>query len=275
MEKCKQKMKQQWMSRNWIYSWQWSFSKIHLAVLSLGELCEDHGYSYEWTSGQKPQLIKNGRRIQYSTENYVAIFVLGSSTGSSRSATPTSPASLPQEAVIPTLRPASTQSECMSSQAWRDRRQNQQKPKTHIKMRTTKQYGETRCVTCQNGYKHSQTILWTEEFQRARTHPRVLLVKQLQSREEKWCRGKHSIYDHFPKDWNCDICKRTTITRAPCRKRTGAAMPRAENFGDMITADHKVLTEGCESRNNHGYAVVVQDLATQWIQSYPCKAKTS
>ena len=26
---------------------------------------------------------------------------------------------------------------------------------------------------------------------------------------------------------------------------------------------------------NHRYAVVVQDLATQWIQSYPCKTKTS
>ena len=46
-------------------------------------------------------------------------------------------------------------------------------------------------------------------------------------------------------------------------------------FGDLITADHKVLSENCESRNNHRYAVVVQDLATQWIQSYPCKTKTS
>ena len=43
----------------------------------------------------------------------------------------------------------------------------------------------------------------------------------------------------------------------------------------MITADHKVLSENCESRNNHRYAVVVQDLPTQWIQSYPCKTKTS
>ena len=33
--------------------------------------------------------------------------------------------------------------------------------------------------------------------------------------------------------------------------------------------------QGCESRNNHGNAVVVQDLATQWIQAYPCKNKTS
>ena len=28
------------------------------AVLSLGKLCEDHGYSYHWTIGQKPHLIK-------------------------------------------------------------------------------------------------------------------------------------------------------------------------------------------------------------------------
>ena len=49
----------------------------------------------------------------------------------------------------------------------------------------------------------------------------------------------------------------------------------AENFGDLITANHKVLNEEGESRNTHGYTVVVQDLATQWIQSYPCKTKTS
>ena len=27
------------------------------AAFSLGKLCEEHGYSYEWTSGQKPQLM--------------------------------------------------------------------------------------------------------------------------------------------------------------------------------------------------------------------------
>ena len=43
----------------------------------------------------------------------------------------------------------------------------------------------------------------------------------------------------------------------------------------MITADHKVLSDNCESRNNHQCAVVVQDLATHWIQSYLCKNKTS
>ena len=41
------------------------------------------------------------------------------------------------------------------------------------------------------------------------------------------------------------ICQRTKITRAPCRRRIGRAVPRAENLGDLITADHKVLSEGC------------------------------
>ena len=87
--------------------------------------------------------------------------------------------------------------------------------------------------------------------------------------------GKHNVCTYFPKDRNCKICERTKTTRAPCRRRNGGAVPRAENFGDLITADHKVLSENCESRNNHQYAVVVQDLAPQWILSYLCKTKTS
>ena len=86
---------------------------------------------------------------------------------------------------------------------------------------------------------------------------------------------KHSIYSHFPKDRNFEVCLRSKTTRAPRRRRTGGALPRAEKFGDLITADHKVLSEGGESRDNHRDAVVVQDLATQWTQSYPCKTKSS
>ena len=85
--------------------------------------------------------------------------------------------------------------------------------------------------------------------------------------------GKHNVHTHFPKDRNCEICKRTK--RAPSRRRNGEAVLRAVNFGDLITADHKVPSDNCEFRNNHRYAVVVQDLATQWIQAYPCENKTS
>ena len=86
---------------------------------------------------------------------------------------------------------------------------------------------------------------------------------------------KHCIYTHFPRDRNCEVCLRTKVTRASCRRRTGEAVPPAEMFGDWITADQGVLDEESESRNNHRYAVAVQDVATQWIQSYPCKTKTS
>ena len=47
--------------------------------------------------------------------------------------------------------------------------------------------------------------------------------------------GKHNVHTHFPKDRNCEICKRTKITRGPCRRRNGEAVPRAVNFGDLIT----------------------------------------
>ena len=59
--------------------------------------------------------------------------------------------------------------------------------------------------------------------------------------------GKHSVKTHFPKDRNCEICQRTKISRAPCRRRNGGAVPRAENFGDLITADHKVKIVNLET----------------------------
>ena len=109
--------------------------------------------------------------------------------------------------------------------------------------------------------KHRDDSSSSHEFS---TEPRAKVVP-----------GKHSIFTHFPKDRNCHICLKTEKTKASCRRRTGTVVPRAEHFGGLITADHKILSEGCESRHNHRYAVVVQDLATQWLQSYPCKTKTS
>ena len=63
------------------------------AVLSLGKLCPDHGCKTDRTSGQKPQLIKNGKKIGCNTANYVPFVVPGLSTSSSSSSSPTSPTS--------------------------------------------------------------------------------------------------------------------------------------------------------------------------------------
>ena len=52
-------------------------------VLSLGKVCDENGYSYEWINGQTPHLIKDGIRIICNTEKFVPIVVLGLSTSSS------------------------------------------------------------------------------------------------------------------------------------------------------------------------------------------------
>ena len=55
------------------------------AVLSLGKLCDENGYSHEWINGRKPHLIKDGIRIICNTENFVPIVVPGLSSSSSGS----------------------------------------------------------------------------------------------------------------------------------------------------------------------------------------------
>ena len=72
------------------------------AVLSLGKLCDEHGYSCEWINGQKPHRIKKGIRIQCNTENFVPIVVPGLSASSF--------SSLPKNVVHPTSSSSSSSS---------------------------------------------------------------------------------------------------------------------------------------------------------------------
>ena len=160
------------------------------------------------------------------------------------------------------------------------RSQANQNLKTN-KEETTIERGSPLCADSGRAPLSSEIPEWLQEFREnlvdehgdshASSSHEASLEPIFKRREDL---GKHSVYTHFPKDRNCEICQRTKITGAPCRRRNGEAVPRAEIFGDLITADHKVLSEDCEPRNNHRYAVVVQDLASQWIQSYPCKTKT-
>ena len=63
-----------------------------LAVLSLGKLCDENGYSFEWINGQKPHHIGKGIRLPCNTENFVPIVVPGlSSSSSGSSSTPKTP----------------------------------------------------------------------------------------------------------------------------------------------------------------------------------------
>ena len=85
------------------------------AVLSLGKLCDEHGYSYEWINGQKPHLIKNGIQIQCNTEKIVPIVLPGLSTSSSSSfPSSTSMTSSRQEIDHPTYSLSSSASPTMT-----------------------------------------------------------------------------------------------------------------------------------------------------------------
>ena len=73
---------------------------LFVKVLLL-KLCEDHGFSYHWTSGQKPHLIRNGKRIECKFSNYVPFVVPGlSASSSSITLSPVSPSSSSQDSVF-------------------------------------------------------------------------------------------------------------------------------------------------------------------------------
>ena len=268
------------------------------AVSSLGKLFDENGYSYEWINGQKPHLIKDGIRIICNTESFVPIVVPGLSSSSSGSSS-TLRTPMKQESHSSSSSSSSSSSPTESEIQIREREDATVSDTSPVPLSNLVDDGlgqpdETQANKNQKKTNKKETTMergnpldseipeWLQEFREnlvddeiplqggshASSSHEASLEPTTKRREDL---GKHDIHTHFPKDRNCEICKRTKITKAPCRRRNGEAVPRGDKFGDLITADHKVLSDKCESRNNHRYAVVVQDLATQWIQAYPCE----
>ena len=228
------------------------------AVLSLGKLCDENGYSYEWINGQKPHLIKDGIRIICNTENFVPIVVPGLSSSSSASSstlrTPlkqeshsssssSSSSSSPtvseiqirerEDATVSDTSPVPVSNSVGDGSGQPDETQANRTPKTN-KKETTIERGNP---------LDSEIPEWPQEFREnlvddeiplqggshASSSHETSLEPTIKRREDL---GKHSVYTHVPKDRNCEICQRTKNTRSPCRRRNGEAVPRAENFGD-------------------------------------------
>ena len=269
------------------------------AVLSLGKLCEKKRVSHEWINGQKPHLIKDGIRIVYNTENFVPIVVPSLSSSSSRfssisrtflkqeshsSSSSSSSHSSPtvgdlsvrerEDVTNSDISPVPVSEFVDDSSGRPDETQANKNPKPN-KKETTIAPGDPLCSDnseipeCLQEFRE---ILVDDEIPLQGGSHEASLEPTAKRREDL---GKHNVYTHFPKDQNCEICKRTKITRVPCRRRKGEAVPRVVNFGDLISADHKVLSDNCESRNHHRHAVVKKNQATQWILTYPCKNKIS
>ena len=101
----------------------------------------------------------------------------------------------------------------------------------------------------------------------------VLASHAVQNLDQQW----------NPRNMMCvHISRRTEIAKSAERPKVQGLF--AENaladthtssrkFGALTTTDREVPNEECGSRNNDKHAVIVQDLATQWLLAYPCKNK--
>ena len=144
---------------------------------------------------------------------------------------------------------------------------DQQKPKTQKKNEDDE---ELRCELLQDVSE------WPQDFKENLVDDPVLLMSYQWSREQKWYRARLSKVSFL-------TSRRTRIAISAegqklqrllaedalvksCPERTVLVIyqPRMTKFSVKD-----------RNRNNHRYAVVVQDLATLWIQSYPCKTRTS
>ena len=158
------------------------------AVLSLGRLCKDHGYSFEWTSGQKPCLIK----MVFGYNAIRKTTFQSSSQGDRRLLL--RQARLEQhlqhhhlgKVQAQHLFPASVECESADEKERGDPSSNPTKIPKPNKKRTTTRKGDTPFFpNCLDGCKNSEKILWMKEFPRTEIHTRVLLMSPLQSRRDE------------------------------------------------------------------------------------------
>ena len=224
------------------------------AVLSLGNLCEDHGFSDHWTSGQKPHLTK---KEQENWLQYIKLCAIRSLWF-----------------VYKFLSNAHTYIIIFITvfRIWFDVNRYTESP---VPERSGSTSEELRGNPLHKPTEEVQSDLlhdlpdWLQDFretlfiERSPSEPR--------GNPEPGYRDTSSSSHELPMESRAKV-EPGSGKRLLAEDVLIQSCTERENFGVSITADHKALGEGCESRHHHRNAVVVQDLAT--IQSYPCKTKT-
>ena len=221
------------------------------AVLSLGKLCHENGYSYEWINGQKPHLIKNGIRIICNTENFVPIVVPSLSSSSSGSSS-TLRTSMKQESHSSSSSSSSPSSPTEGEILVREKEDAPDRDISPVPVSILVDDGSgqpeeiqankilkpnKKETTIERGNPcDSEIPEWLQEFREnlvddeiplqggshASSSHEVSLEPTTKRREDL---GKHSVKTHFPKDRNCEICKKDqnfkgTMQKTQWRSRT-------------------------------------------------------
>ena len=185
------------------------------ALLSLGKLCEENGCSYAWHPGQPSYFIKNGKNIECRTVKHIRL-------------------------VVPGVQATEHQTKAL------EERKRTPAVGDHQRSAETK-IPEWLLLVKKNwrgDLQVRQTYLqWTWPYHLQQ----FLLPRTLQENLFRTNKEESTIrWLIFPKSSNCEDCRRTKVTRAPCRRNLGDPADRsqiAQRFEDMVTADHKVLNE--------------------------------
>ena len=64
------------------------------------------------------------------------------------------------------------------------------------------------------------------------------------------------------------------MTTKPCPRRHRSDESRPTEFGELVTADHMVISESDEGTDGQRAALVVLDRGTDWVQCYPLPNKS-
>ena len=207
------------------------------AVLSLGKLCDENGYSYPWINGEKPHRVRNGIRIPCNTENLVPIVVPGLSSSSSGSSS-TSKTPSGQDSLSSSPSSTSSSSPTVSEIQSREREDQTESDISPVQVSNSVddrsgRPDDTQANKTPNPNKKETTIErgnsldseipeWLQEFwenlvddeiplhggSHASSSHGASLEPTLKRREDL---GKHNVHTHFPKDRNCEICKRKKL----------------------------------------------------------------
>ena len=92
-------------------------------------------------------------------------------------------------------------------------------------------------------------------------------------------KSEHNVFTHFPMSNECAVCLAAKIqkaSRVSSKHAVGRvdALPKAEQFGDRVTADHAIMNdENISAEDENLVACIIQDGAIDWLQGYACKTK--
>ena len=193
------------------------------AVPSLGKLCEEHGYTYHWKSGQKPHLSRNDKWIDCNISSYVPLVVRGlSASSSSRTPSPTSPSSSSQGSVFdvnrytenPVPERSGSTSEELRGDLLHESTEIAKHPKKRGVPRSTKRHIAViawLATGIQRSMKVLQQSLDETQSKEVKTLPSHLMIFQW-SREHTWNRFRVSVV-------NIRIFRRTQIAISAWRPK--------------------------------------------------------